>query len=67
MPTRIKKQRRQSGVKFSKAQKTPTPLSERREFRGLVRGAIGTKHQDSTVLRSPKKLAKVREAWGLKP
>lgn len=65
MPTTVKKQRRRSGVKFTKAPKTPTPLAERREFRPTVLGAIGTRMAGRTVPRAPKQLAKVQKAWGI--
>lgn len=50
--SRVKKQRRESGVRFAKAPKAGTPFEERQEYAGLVLGAHGTKDQGKMVPRS---------------
>ncbi len=67
MSSRVKKDRRRSGVKFSKPTKVPTPLEQRREFRENVAGAIGTRDPQRIRPRSEKQLRKMRSAWGLEP
>lgn len=65
MPTRVKKDRRASGVKFSKAPKVPTPLEDRKEFRTMVRQPRGLRQAGQMVPRSEKQLEKARKAWGI--
>lgn len=52
--SRVKRQRRESGVRFEKAPKVGTPLEERQMFAGLVPGAHGTKYQGKQMPRSEK-------------
>ncbi|UOR02010.1 hypothetical protein MUN77_01370 [Leucobacter allii] len=65
MPTRIKKDRRKSGVKFTKAPKVSTPLEDRHEFREAVTKPRGLRDGGKEVPRSQKQLRRVREAWGV--
>lgn len=65
MGSRVKKDRRASNVRFVKAQKTPTPLEERHEFRETVRKPFGLRDGGQRVPRSASKLKAVREKWGL--
>ncbi|WP_449281218.1 hypothetical protein [Leucobacter sp.] len=61
----MKKERRASGVKFSKPAKVPTPLEQRREFRETVQRPLGMRLGGQAVPRSEKQIKKVREAWGI--
>lgn len=65
MSSRVKKDRRLSGVPFSKTPKIPTPLERRREFSTTVRQPIGLRNAGQIVARSEKQLANARKAWRL--
>lgn len=65
MSSRVKKDRRASGVKFTKPAKTPTPLLERHEFRTLVLIPFGLRDGGEMGPRSEKELMKVRKKWGI--
>ena len=61
--SRVKKQRRESGVKFTKAPKIPTPIEQRHEMRELVVQPKGLLKAGQLVPRSEKQLKKVREKY----
>lgn len=65
MSSRVKKDRRASGVKFTKAAKVPTPLEDRSEFREAVQKPFGLRECGKWVPRSEKQLKRTREAWGI--
>ena len=65
MGSRVKKDRRKSGVKFTKAPKTPTPLADRHEFRQTVRQPDGLRNAGAKVPRAEGQLKKAREKWGI--
>ena len=65
MGARVKKDRRKSGVKFTKAPKTPTPLEDRREFRETVRQPDGLRNAGAMVPRAEGQLKKARKKWGV--
>jgi hypothetical protein len=63
--TAARKARKSAGVKFEKAQKTPTPFEERSSVVGLVPGPVGTKHETRFQPRSSKKVRRMYEARGI--
>lgn len=65
MGSRVKKDRRASGVRFTKPTKEGTPVTERENFRGLVPGLPSTRDAGKMVPRSEKKLTRIRKKWGI--
>ena len=65
MGARVKKDRRKSGVKFTKAPKTPTRLEDRHEFRETVRQPDGLRNAGAMVPRAEGQLKKARKKWGI--
>jgi len=65
MGSRVKKDRRKSGVKFVKQAKTPNPLADRHEFRETVRQPDGLRNAGAMVPRAEGQLKKARREWGL--
>ena len=67
MSSRVKKDRRKSGVRFVKAEKIGTPVQERESYRGLVPGLPGTRDAGKMVPRSDKKKHAILRDHGLLP
>lgn len=59
MSTHARKNRKRSGIPFTRTPKTPTPLHETAYFAALVPGPAGTRYEGQYGPRSARKIARI--------